>query len=86
MPRLELFAFRLRDPRTGKWVRARHRCEQHELQERYAEFEIIGEPEICNADPDARYFNPHRPPIGNWRITFAFEGEDATRVDLEDYH
>ena len=22
----------------------------------------------------------------NWRITFAFEGEDATRVDLEDYH
>lgn len=23
---------------------------------------------------------------GNWRITFAFEGEDATRVDLEDYH
>lgn len=23
---------------------------------------------------------------GNWRITFAFEGEDAIRVDLEDYH
>ena len=23
---------------------------------------------------------------GNWRITFAFEGEDATQVDLEDYH
>jgi len=23
---------------------------------------------------------------GNWRITFAFEGEDATGVDLEDYH
>ena len=23
---------------------------------------------------------------GNWRITFAFEGEDATEVDLEDYH
>ena len=23
---------------------------------------------------------------GNWRITFAFEGEDATQVDFEDYH
>ncbi|MCC6869974.1 MAG: type II toxin-antitoxin system RelE/ParE family toxin [Burkholderiales bacterium] len=23
---------------------------------------------------------------GNWRITFAFEGEDAIEVELEDYH
>jgi proteic killer suppression protein len=23
---------------------------------------------------------------GNWRITFAFDGEDAAVVDLEDYH
>ncbi len=23
---------------------------------------------------------------GNWRITFRFNGEDATDVDLEDYH
>ena len=23
---------------------------------------------------------------GNWRITFEFEGEDATNVNLEDYH
>ena len=23
---------------------------------------------------------------GNWRITFAFEGQDAVNVDLEDYH
>ena len=22
----------------------------------------------------------------NWRITFAFEGEDAVDVDMEDYH
>ncbi len=22
----------------------------------------------------------------NWRITFAFDGEDAVDVDLEDYH
>jgi proteic killer suppression protein len=23
---------------------------------------------------------------GNWRITFAWDGEDAVEVDLEDYH
>jgi toxin HigB-1 len=23
---------------------------------------------------------------GNWRLTFEFEGEDATNVDLLDYH
>ena len=22
----------------------------------------------------------------NWRLTFAFEGQDAIEVDLEDYH
>lgn len=22
----------------------------------------------------------------NWRLTFAFDGQDATEVDLEDYH
>jgi len=23
---------------------------------------------------------------GNWRLTFAFDGEDAIDLDLEDYH
>jgi proteic killer suppression protein len=23
---------------------------------------------------------------GNWRMTFAFDGEDATLVDYQDYH
>jgi len=23
---------------------------------------------------------------GNWRVTFAFEGEDAVLVDYQDYH
>jgi len=22
----------------------------------------------------------------NWRVTFAFEGEDAVEIDMEDYH
>ena len=61
MPRLELFAFRYRDERTGKWVRARYRAELHEIAARHAEFEIIGEPEIRNVDPYARAFSPHQP-------------------------
>lgn len=34
-------------------------------------------------------FSPKRYAVsvsGNWRITFAFDGEDAVDVDLEDYH
>ena len=23
---------------------------------------------------------------GNWRLTFGFDGQDSTDVDLEDYH
>ena len=23
---------------------------------------------------------------GNWRLTFAFEGEDAVLIDYQDYH
>jgi len=58
--RLELYPFRYRDPLTGKWVRARYVAERHVIAERYAEFEIIGPPEIRDVDPDARYFNPLR--------------------------
>jgi hypothetical protein len=36
-PRIELFAFRYRDPRTGKWIRARYVAERQEIGERYAE-------------------------------------------------
>ena len=58
-PRLELFPFRFRDPRTGKWIRARYVAELHEIAARHAEFEIIGSAEIRNVNPDARYFKPH---------------------------
>ena len=58
-PRLELFAFRYRDPRTGKWVRARYRAEQQEIAARYSEWEITGLAEIRDVDPDARHFTPH---------------------------
>jgi len=57
-PRLELFAFRYRDPRTGKWVRARYVAELHEIKARHTEYDLIGPPDIRNVDPDARYFAP----------------------------
>ena len=62
MPRLELSPFRYRDPRTGKWVRARYRAEQQEIAARYAEWQIIGVAEMRNVDPGARYFTPHTSP------------------------
>jgi len=57
--RLELFPFRYRDPRTGKWVRARYRAERQEIAARYAEYEIVGQAEIREIDPDERRFCPH---------------------------
>jgi hypothetical protein len=69
MPRLELFPFRYRDELTGKWKRARYVAERHEIEARFAEYEVLGPPEIRQVDTDARYFAPHpregRPEIGN---------------------
>ena len=59
-PRLELFAFRYRDPRTGKWVRARYRAELQEITARYAKFEITGAPEIREVSSQTNYFTPHQ--------------------------
>ena len=42
---LILYPFRFRDPVSGKWVRGRYVAERHELETRYAAWEIIGEPE-----------------------------------------
>ena len=62
-PRLELYAFRYRYPRTGKWIRARYRADRDEIAARYSEWEILGEPEIRDVDPNARYFSPHPSPL-----------------------
>ena len=57
-PRLELYPFRYRDPRTGKWVRARYVAERHEIKARYVQWEIVGPAEIRDVNPDARSFTP----------------------------
>ena len=67
MPRLELFLFRYRDARTGIWIAARYCAELHEIAARYAEFEVIGAPEIREVDRDRPRFSPHgdeRQPAG----------------------
>ena len=61
MPRLELFPFRYRDPRTGKWIRARYRAERQEIAARHSEgWEIIGPAEVRDVDPEARAFSPFK--------------------------
>jgi hypothetical protein len=57
-PRLELFPFRYRDPVSRKWVKSRYAAERHVIAARYAEWEIVGPPEIRDIDPGARYFTP----------------------------
>jgi hypothetical protein len=67
--RLELFPFRYRDPLTGKWVRARYVAERHVIAEGYAEFEIIGPPEIRRRGPRCALLQPggRRAPDGSRR-------------------
>ena len=62
-PRFELFAFCYRDPRTGKWIRARYVATREEIEERYAEWEILRPAEIRDVDPKARCFTPHSHPL-----------------------
>jgi hypothetical protein len=57
---LELYPFRYRDPLTGKWVRARYVAERHVIAERYAEWEILGPPEIRAHGDHYNSFNPFR--------------------------
>ncbi len=40
--------------------RRRYVAERHEIAARYAEWEIIGPPEIRDVDPNVGYFNPTR--------------------------
>lgn len=57
---LRLYPFRFRDPVTGRWVKARYVAELEIIRERYAEYEILGPPEV--REVTAGTFNPHRRP------------------------
>jgi hypothetical protein len=56
-PAVRLYAFRYRDPLTGKWVRARYKATIGDIRERYAEWELVGEPETRGTTAS---FNPFR--------------------------
>jgi len=62
MPTLHLYRFRFRDPRTGRWIRARYLAKVPVIQRHYAEWELIGPAEIRQVpdDPSLNYFNPFR--------------------------
>jgi len=55
----EVFPFRYRDPRTGKWVRARYNATRAEIAARYVEWELTGEGEV-RRPAGGGYFNPLR--------------------------
>jgi hypothetical protein len=57
MAPIELYPFRFRDPRTGKWIRARYVATLAELEARYREWEIIGPAEI-RGDAPVQMFQP----------------------------
>ena len=55
---IELFPFRYKDARTGRWVKARYMATREEIAARYAEWEIIG----CGEERRSAtgYFNPEQ--------------------------
>jgi len=57
---IELYPFRFRDPRTGKWVRARYRATLAEIKARYREWEIDGPAEYRGDEP-VQMFQPTPP-------------------------
>ena len=54
----EVFPFRYRDARTGRWVKARYKATPDEIAARYTEWELIGPGEVRR--PSTGYFNPMR--------------------------
>lgn len=52
-----LYPFRFRDPRTGKWIRARYKASRSALEQRYREWEITGRGEMRESIGGS--FNPH---------------------------
>jgi len=63
---LLLYPFRFFDPIRRRWIRARYLAERREIESRYAQWEIIGPPEIrMRGDPERDSFNPFRRPASH---------------------
>jgi hypothetical protein len=61
---IELYPFRFRDPRTGKWVRARYVATLAEIEARYREWEIVGPAEV-RGDAPVQMFQPALPRLAD---------------------
>jgi hypothetical protein len=55
MPTLYLYRFRYLDPLRNKWMTARYIAEREEIEQRYAQYEIVGEPETRHVPDDWLY-------------------------------
>jgi hypothetical protein len=52
MATLYLYRFRYLDPLRNKWVTARYVAEREQIERRYAQYEIVGEPETRRVPDD----------------------------------
>src|SRR5262252_8328537 len=80
MASIELYPFRFRDPRTGKWVRARYVATLGELAARYREWEIIGPAEI-RGDAPVQMFQPVPPRVAEKPLEFQPHLAAPQRID-----
>jgi hypothetical protein len=64
MAPIELYSFRFRDPRTGKWVRAHYVATLAEIAARYREWELDGPAEV-RGDAPVQMFQPARPRLAD---------------------
>jgi hypothetical protein len=64
----------------GKWVKARYVAEREIIAARYADWEIIGPPEIRDVDPQPGYFRPWRPRPKSRVISCSKRYESCTRT------
>jgi hypothetical protein len=55
---LLLYSFRYFDPVRKRWIRARYVAERHVIESSYAQWEIIGKPEIRSRGGVRDWFNP----------------------------
>ena len=76
MAPVEHYPFRFRDPRTGKWVRARYVATRSELESRYREWEILGPPDIRGDEP-AQMFQPNLREIAETPLELQPSSRDA---------
>lgn len=55
MPTLHLYRFRCFDPLHNRWLVARYATQHHDVEQRYAQYELIEPPEVRHVAEDWRF-------------------------------